>query len=56
MLGDIVEKMHLKTQSTNAAPKILVHSTHDTGLAALLNTLDVFDDRRVAYLSYKMTF
>ncbi|KZV74189.1 phosphoglycerate mutase-like protein [Peniophora sp. CONT] len=45
LLGDIVEKMHLKTQSVNAAPKILVHSTHDTGLAALLNTLDVFDDR-----------
>lgn len=26
-------------------PRILVHSTHDTALAGLLNTLDVFDDR-----------
>ena len=26
------------------SPKILVHSTHDTALAALLATLDVFDE------------
>ena len=26
-------------------PRILVHSTHDTALAALLATLDVFDEK-----------
>lgn len=26
-------------------PKLLVHSTHDTALAALLSTLDVFDEK-----------
>lgn len=26
-------------------PMILVHSTHDTALAALLSTLDVFDEK-----------
>ena len=47
LLGDLVEKMHLQAHNTKSAPKLLVHATHDTGLAALLNTLDVFDDRLV---------
>ena len=28
-------------------PKILIHSTHDTAIAGLLGTLEVFDDRYV---------
>jgi acid phosphatase len=50
LLGDLVDKMQLKTQAPERAPKILVHSTHDTGLAALVNTLDVFDDRSARLL------
>lgn len=51
LLGDIVDKMVLKTNdiasggTVKESPKILIHSTHDTALAALTNTLDVFDDR-----------
>ena len=55
LLGDIVEKMHLKMHNSNANPKILIHGTHDTGLAALLNTLDVFDDRCAALSSIEAT-
>ena len=52
LLGDLVDKMQLKTQegSSEKTPKILVHGTHDTALAALTNTLDVFDDRFVSNL------
>lgn len=51
LLADLSRKMHLKTNETASTPanervpKILLHSTHDTALAALANTLDVFDDR-----------
>ena len=31
--------------STEVSPRILVHSTHDTALAALLATLDVYDEK-----------
>lgn len=55
LLADLSSKFYLKTQEGGAAeeggkggaPRILVHSTHDTALAGLLNTLDVFDDRCV---------
>ena len=57
LLGDLSSKMAAKASgvSWNAKssspeaepPRILIHSTHDTALAALLATLDVFDDKWV---------
>ena len=44
-------KMQRKVQSSSKKEgekdplKILVHSTHDTALAGLLSTLDVYDDK-----------
>ena len=48
-------KLSLKSTLTGSAfhipnnitpsPRLLVHSTHDTALAALLSTFDVFDDK-----------
>ena len=56
LLGDIASKMHQKTKEnlpsnsiSEETPKILMHSTHDTALAALTSTLDVFDDRCAAF-------
>ncbi|KAI0050927.1 phosphoglycerate mutase-like protein [Auriscalpium vulgare] len=54
LLADLSRKMQLKTQeghntSAERTPKILIHSTHDTALAGLANTLDVFDDRWPAF-------
>ncbi|TFY78987.1 hypothetical protein EWM64_g5028 [Hericium alpestre] len=54
LLGDLSNKMQLKAQELNStssarnepSPRILVHSTHDTALAALTSTLDVFDNRQ----------
>ncbi|KAI5121801.1 hypothetical protein M0805_009793 [Coniferiporia weirii] len=37
------------TDLNNSSPRMLVHSTHDTALAALLATLDVFDDKWPAF-------
>ena len=51
LLSDLSRKMHSRVvggedeKDREKAPKILVHSTHDTALAALCNTLDVFDDK-----------
>ncbi|KAI0031958.1 phosphoglycerate mutase-like protein [Vararia minispora EC-137] len=48
LLGDLITKMEIKANeayTVDRSPKILIHSTHDTALAALANTLDVFDDR-----------
>ena len=33
------------TEDGENPPKILIHSTHDTAIAGLLGTLEVFDDR-----------
>ncbi|KIY70843.1 phosphoglycerate mutase-like protein [Cylindrobasidium torrendii FP15055 ss-10] len=50
LLGDLSRKMHNKATQKDKDPlKILVHSTHDTGLAALASTLDVFDDKWPAF-------
>ncbi|KAI0064916.1 phosphoglycerate mutase-like protein [Artomyces pyxidatus] len=55
LLSDLSRKMHLKTMEhanspeAERTPKILVHSTHDTALAGLANTLDAFDDRWPAF-------
>ncbi len=46
LLSDLAQKMQAKAEKGDAeAPKILIHSTHDTCLAGLANTLDVFDER-----------
>ncbi len=46
LLDDISRKMRNKIEQGNKDPlKILVHSTHDTALAGLCSTLDVFDDK-----------
>lgn len=46
LLADLSEKMTHKAENGSDDPtRILVHATHDTGVAALLNTLDVYDDK-----------
>lgn len=46
MLDEMMRKMASKVEKGGKDPrKILVHSTHDTALAAVCSTLDVFDDR-----------
>jgi acid phosphatase len=46
MLDHLMVKMSRKVELGDRDPlKLLVHSTHDTMLAAVLSTLDVFDDR-----------
>lgn len=59
LLGDLARKLRMKAAASPAqegghadatnggGPKILVHAMHDTGLAGLLATLDVFDDKLV---------
>jgi len=46
LLDDLSTKMQHKVVHGRKDPlKILVHSTHDTGLAGLASTFDVFDDK-----------
>jgi len=46
LLDDLSTKMQHKVVHGKRDPlKILVHSTHDTALAGLASTLDVFDDK-----------
>ncbi|KAG1811722.1 phosphoglycerate mutase-like protein [Suillus subaureus] len=46
LLADASEKMQRKIQLDSKDPtKLLVHTTHDSTLAALLCTFDVFDDK-----------
>jgi acid phosphatase len=46
LLDDLARKMQRKVDLGDRDPlKILVHTTHDTGLAALCSTLDVFDEQ-----------
>jgi hypothetical protein len=46
LLGDLSSKMHQKIDLGEKEPlKLLVHSTHDTALAALASTLDVYDEK-----------
>lgn len=48
LLEDLSRKMQHKAVYGSQDPlKILVHTTHDTAIAALCSTLDVFDDRSV---------
>jgi len=46
LLVDILERMNQTvTKDDENPPRILIHSTHDTAIAGLLGTLEVFDDR-----------
>jgi acid phosphatase len=52
LLDDMSRKMQSKAEHGSADPlKILVHSTHDTALAGLASTLDVFDDKCVYFFT-----
>jgi len=52
LLSDLTRKMQAKAENGSRDPlKILIHSTHDTCLAALCSTLDVFDNRWPAFSS-----
>ena len=59
LLSDLSHQLHLKAREdvtgAKGTPKILIHSTHDTALAGLASTLDVFDDRWPAFTA-SMTF
>ncbi|KZV84235.1 phosphoglycerate mutase-like protein [Exidia glandulosa HHB12029] len=45
LLDDLQRKMQLKAEGVTKQPRLLVHSTHDTALAGLCQTLDVYDER-----------
>ena len=48
LLEDLSRKMQHKAVYGSQDPlKILVHSTHDTTIAGLCSTFDVFDERSV---------
>lgn len=48
LLSDVSEKMHAKaSEGARNRLKLLVHSTHDTSLAGICKTLDVFDEKYV---------
>ncbi|TFK71894.1 phosphoglycerate mutase-like protein [Pluteus cervinus] len=50
LLEDLSRKMQSKVERGSTDPlKMLVHSTHDTALAALCQTLDVFDNKWPAF-------
>lgn len=46
LLSDMSRKMHRKAEQGDKDPlKILIHSTHDTAIAALCSTFDVYDEK-----------
>ena len=46
LLSDLARKMEAKANKGDADPtKILIHSTHDTCLAGLSSTLEIFDEK-----------
>ena len=47
--GDLITSADDEAADAIPPPKILVHGTHDTAVAALLATLDVFDEKCVSY-------
>lgn len=52
LLADVSTKMYSKAvQGAANRLKLLVHSTHDTSLAGLLKTFDVFDEKWPAFTS-----
>jgi len=54
LLADISKRMQRKAQLDSKDPvKLLVHTTHDSTLAALLCTFDVFDDKYVSLSAFR---
>ncbi|KDQ60184.1 hypothetical protein JAAARDRAFT_32565 [Jaapia argillacea MUCL 33604] len=50
LLGDLSRKMQHKAINGSQDPlKIAIHSTHDTGIAGLCETLDVYDEKWPAF-------
>ncbi|KAI1798013.1 phosphoglycerate mutase-like protein [Ganoderma leucocontextum] len=50
LLRDLTQKMRAKAEKGEADPtKILIHSTHDTCLAGLSSTLEIFDEKWPAF-------
>ena len=49
LLSDVSEKMYAKAMSSENRLKLLVHSTHDTSLAGICKTLEVFDEKCVYF-------
>lgn len=48
LLSDLGDKMQSKAAKSDRDPmKILIHSTHDTTLAAICQSLDVYDEKYV---------
>ena len=46
LLAEILGKMDRRaSEDDENAHKLLIHSTHDTAIAGILGTLEVFDDR-----------
>jgi len=46
LLAEISGKMDRRTSEDDENPhKLLIHSTHDSAIAGMLGTLEVFDDR-----------
>lgn len=46
LLAEISGKMNQRATGVGRnLPRILIHSTHDTAIAGILGTLEVFDDR-----------
>ncbi|KAI0683768.1 histidine phosphatase superfamily [Cytidiella melzeri] len=53
LLDDVSTKMQLKAVKGSEDPmRLLVHSTHDTTLAGICASLDVFDEKWPAFTSY----
>jgi hypothetical protein len=53
LLADLSRKLqHKADEPSSDQLRIAVHSTHDTGLAALASTLDVFDEKCVICMLY----
>ncbi len=53
LLSDLARKMQAKAEKGDTdSTKILIHSTHDTCLAGLSSTLDIFDEKYVLSLDF----
>jgi acid phosphatase len=55
LMGDMIRKMQYKVEHGDKdSLKILVHSTHDTAIAGLCSTLDVFDEKYAVHLPLRL--
>jgi hypothetical protein len=55
LLADVSGKMQRKAQlDSRDSTKLLVHTTHDSTLAALLCTFDVFDEKSADHVTFHL--